>query len=52
MDDPLLLGPNLIYNTLEKLYIIKNRLQMAYSHQKSYADHRRMDLELKEGDKE
>lgn len=52
MDDPLLLGPNLIYKTLEKLYIIRNRLQTAYSHQKSYANHRRRDLVFKEGDKE
>ena len=31
-----LLGPNLIYKTLEKVHIIRNQLQMAYSWQKSY----------------
>ncbi|WP_353806151.1 hypothetical protein, partial [Acinetobacter baumannii] len=49
--ETLLLGPNWVYNTLEKVDIIRNRLQMAYSLQKSYADHRRRDLEFKEGNK-
>ena len=49
--EPLLLGPDLVYKTLEKIYIIRNRLKMAYSQQKSYADHRRRDLEFEEGDK-
>ena len=49
--EPSLLGPNLIYKTLEKVHIIRNRLQMAYSRQKSYADHRSRDLEFQEGDK-
>ena len=43
--------PNLIYRTLEKVYIIRIRLETAYSRQKSYADHRRRDLEFEEGDK-
>ena len=29
--EPSLLGPDLIYNTLEKVHIIRNRFQMAYS---------------------
>ena len=37
--EPSLLGPELIYKTLEKVHIIRNRLQTAYSRQKSYADH-------------
>ena len=49
--EPLLLGPDLIYKNLEKVYIIRNRLQTAYSRQKSYADHRTRDLEFEEGDK-
>ena len=49
--DPSLLGPALIYKTLEKIHIIRNRLQMVYSRQKSYADHMRRDLEFEEGDK-
>ena len=45
-----LLGPDLIYKTLEKIHIIENRLQTAYSRQKSYADHRRKELEFEEAD--
>ena len=51
MGEPSLLGPDLIYKTLEKVHIIRNRLQTDYSSQKSYADHRRRDLEFEEGDK-
>ena len=36
---------------MEKVHIIRNRLQTTYSRQKSYADHRRRDLEFEEGDK-
>ena len=46
-----LLGPDLIYKTLDKVYIIRNRLKTDYSRQKSYANHRRMELEFEEGDK-
>ena len=49
--EPLLLGPDLVYKTLEKVHIIRNRLQTAYSRQKSYADNRRRNLEFEEGDK-
>ena len=42
---------NLIYKTLEKGPIIRNRLQTTYNRQKSYADHRRRDIEFEEGDK-
>ena len=49
--EPSLLSPELIYKTLENVHIIRNRLQMAYSRQNSYADHRRWDLEFEEGDK-
>ena len=44
--EPSLLGPELIYKTLEKVHIIKNQLQMAYSLQRSYVDTRRRDLEF------
>ena len=47
--EPSLLGPDLIYKTLEKFHIIRNWLETAYSRQKSYADHRRRDLEFEEG---
>ena len=46
-----MLGPDLIYKTLEKVHVIRNRLRMAYSRQKSYANNRRMDLEFEKGDK-
>ena len=49
--DPSILGPELIYKTLEKVHIIRNRSQTAYSQQKFYADNRRRDLEFEEGDK-
>ena len=51
VDESLLLCPNYIYKTSQKVHIIRNQLQTAYSRQKSYADHRRTDLEFKECDK-
>ena len=36
-----ILGPDLIYKTLEKVHIIRNWLQTAYSRQKSYADNKK-----------
>ena len=45
-----LLGPKLIYKTLVKVHIIRNRLKIAYSRQKSYATHRRRDLDSEEND--
>ncbi|XP_069147119.1 uncharacterized protein [Solanum lycopersicum] len=49
--EPSLLGPYLIYKTLENVHIIRNRLEMAYSRQKTYVDNRRKDMEFLEGDK-
>ena len=51
VDESSLLGFYLIDKALEKVHIIRNRLQMAYSQQKSYIGHRRRDLEFEEGDK-
>ena len=51
VDKSLILGPSLIYKTLEKFHIIRNRLQITHSWEKSYADHRRSDLEFEQGDK-
>ena len=51
MGAPLLLGIELIYKNLEKVRIIRNRLQTAYTRQKYSADHRIRDLEFEEGDK-
>ena len=49
--DTSLLGHDMIYKTFEKVHIIQNWLQIAYSQQKSYDGHRRRDLEFEEGDK-
>ena len=43
------LGPYLIYKTLKKVHIIRNRLKTAYSKKMSYADHRGRELEFEEG---
>ena len=51
MGEPFLIGPNLVYNTLEKVHILRNRLKIAYSRKKSDVDHRRRALEFYEGDK-
>ena len=48
---PSLLGPELIYKNLEKVHIMRNSLQTAYSRKNSYADHRRRDIEFEEGGK-
>ena len=45
-----LLSPYFIYKTLEKVHIIRNRVETDYSRQKSYADHTRKNLEFQEGD--
>nr|XP_009788737.1 PREDICTED: uncharacterized protein LOC104236509 [Nicotiana sylvestris] len=43
-----LIGPDLVHQAMEKVKIIKKRLKTAQSHQKSYSDVRRRDLEFKE----
>ena len=48
--EPSLLGPELIYKTLEEVRIIRNRLQIVYTQQNSYVNHRRRDLDFEEGD--
>ncbi|XP_070055789.1 uncharacterized protein [Nicotiana tomentosiformis] len=45
-----LIGPDLVHHSMEKVKIIKERLRTAQSHQKSYSDVRRRDLEFKEDD--
>ncbi|XP_028107167.1 uncharacterized protein LOC114306185 [Camellia sinensis] len=39
-----MLGPELVWETTEKIALIRKRLVIAQSHQKSYADHRRRPL--------
>ena len=51
MGESSILGPYLIYKTMEKVHIIRNRLKTTYSRQKSYADHMRRELEIEKGDK-
>uniref|UniRef100_A0A1S3ZCA1 Uncharacterized protein n=1 Tax=Nicotiana tabacum TaxID=4097 RepID=A0A1S3ZCA1_TOBAC len=43
-------GPDLEHQAIGKVKIIKDRLKTAQSHQKSYSDVRRKDLEFKEDD--
>ncbi|KAL6324088.1 hypothetical protein AAG906_006359 [Vitis piasezkii] len=45
-----LLGPELVQLTVEKVALIKEKLKAAQSRHKSYADHRRRDLEFEVGD--
>ena len=45
-----IIGPNLIRDTSEKVNLIRQRLLMAQSRQKSYADVRRRPLEFEVGD--
>ena len=45
-----MLGPDLVIYTLEKVKVIRDRLKTAQSRQKSYADHRRRDLEFEVND--
>ena len=46
----LLLGPELIQQTMDKIRMIQEKLRTAQSRQKSYADKRRRHLEFLEGD--
>nr|GEX37779.1 hypothetical protein [Tanacetum cinerariifolium] len=49
--DAQLTGPEIIQETTEKIVQIKQRLQAAHDHQKSYADVRRKPLEFQVGNK-
>ncbi|GAB2284509.1 hypothetical protein Dimus_039673 [Dionaea muscipula] len=46
-----ILGPELVDEASQKIAMIRERLATAQSRQKSYADHRRRDLEFQVGDK-
>ena len=45
-----LLGQEIINEDIEKVRIIRYRLKIDYSRQKSYSDNRRRDLEFEIGD--
>ncbi|GKC82477.1 hypothetical protein Tco_1138194 [Tanacetum coccineum] len=49
--DAQLTEPEIIHETTEKIFKIRNRMQAARDRQKSYADKRRRPLELEVGDK-
>ena len=51
MGESSLLGPDMIYKTLYKVHIIKEPVANSLWSAKSYVDHRRRDLEFKEGDR-
>jgi hypothetical protein len=50
LDDAVVLGPDLIRETTEKIRVIQQRMKTAQSRQKSYADKRRRPLEMNVGD--
>ena len=50
MGESSITGPDLIRDTSEKVSLIRQRLLMAQSRQKSYADVRRRPLEFEVGD--
>ncbi|WMV23933.1 hypothetical protein MTR67_017318 [Solanum verrucosum] len=45
-----LIGPDSVHDAMEKVQLIRDRLKTAQSHQKSYADVRRRDLEFQIND--
>ena len=49
--DSSLFGSEMIYKSLDKVHITRNRLKTSYSWQKSYADNKRRELVFKEGHK-
>ena len=46
----LVLGPEIVQQTTEKVRLIQDRMRTAQSRQKSYHDRRRKDLEFEVGD--
>lgn len=50
IDEATVVGSDLVLDTLEKVQLIRERLKIAQSRQKSYANMRRKDLEFGIGD--
>ena len=46
-----LFGPKIIYDALDKVQVIKDRLKITYSQKKSYANNWKREVEFEEGDK-
>ncbi|MCI47872.1 putative retrotransposon gag protein, partial [Trifolium medium] len=49
-EESVVLGPELVQQTTEKIKIIREKMRASQSRQKSYADKRRNDVEFQEGD--
>jgi hypothetical protein len=43
-------GPNILQEAEKQVHVVRKNLQVAQSRQKSYTDHRRRELSLKDGD--
>ena len=50
MGEAAFLGPDVVFEAMEKVKFIRERLKTTYNHQKSYADVRRRGLEFEVGD--
>ena len=48
--ESVVLGPNIVQQTTEKVKLIQEKMKASQSRQKSYHDKRRKDLEFQEGD--
>ena len=46
----MLVGPEVLEQTTEKVRLVRNRMQASQSRQKAYTDHRRRPLEFEAGD--
>ena len=51
ISDSVALGPEMVRDTIEKVRVIRSKMQAAQSRQKSYADNRRRPLAFEVGDK-
>jgi len=49
-DESVVLGPDIVQQTTEKVKLIQEKMKASQSRQKSYHDKRRKDLEFQEGD--
>src|SRR5688572_9445973 len=45
-----MIGPDLVFDAMEKVRLIRERLKLAKSRQKSYSDNRRKDIEFEVND--
>lgn len=45
-----IIGPDIVHETTEKIWLVQERLKATQNQQKSYADANRRELEFQEGD--